>query len=214
MPGSSTRVPASSARRIGQHRSGGRRIKFWLAVALLLHAEIVLLVGVGLYLYAPRTADLARNLSPDESPSIDVGMVDEAAARDIVADLEKQEEARKAEEVRKEEESVHPPGQIVDLPAPREEQRPDHARFVSEHDSTVTRETKKYGKFEDSARLGEQNGTASTSQPQAPRGDGRLAMRTPDLGRFLRGAGSTGLPARTGKPGTIPVSHSPSRIAR
>src|SRR5947207_8953152 len=125
MPGSSTRVRPSTARRIGQHRSGGRRIKFWLAVAVLLHAEIVLLVGVGLYLYAPRNADLARNISPEASPSIDVGTVDDEAAREIIADLEKQEEARKAEEIRKEEESVHPPGQIVDLPAPREEQRPD-----------------------------------------------------------------------------------------
>src|SRR5262249_42040477 len=90
----------------------------------------------------------------------------------------------------------------VDLPAPREEQRPDSARFVSEHDSTVTRETKKVGRFEDTARLGDQNGTAATSQPQVPRGDGRLAMRTPDLRRVPRGAGSTGLPAQVGKPGT------------
>jgi TonB family protein len=202
MPGSSTRIRPSTARRIGEHRSGGRRIKFWLVVAALLHAEIVLLVGVGLYLYAPRNADLARNISPEESPSIDVGTVDDEAAREIIADLEKQEEARKAEEVRKEEESVHPPGQIVDLPAPREEQRPDSARFVSEHDSTVAKETKKYGRFEDNARLGDQNGSAATSQPHTPKGDGRLAMRTPDLGRFLRGAGSTGLPERMGKPGT------------
>ena len=75
-------------------------------------------MGVGLYLYAPRNADLARNISPEASPSIDVGTVDDEAAREIIADLEKQEEARKAEEIRKEEESVHPPGQIVDLPAP------------------------------------------------------------------------------------------------
>src|SRR5581483_3724429 len=111
----------------------------------LLHAELLFLVGMGLYFYAPRSADLARTLAAgDEGPSIDVGMVDEDAAREIVADLEKQEEARKAEEVRKEEESVHPPGQVVDLPAPREEHRPDSAKFVSEHDSTVEHETKKY----------------------------------------------------------------------
>ncbi len=188
----------------GGSRRGGRRIGFWLAIATLLHAELILLVGIGLYFYAPRSADLARGLSGgDQGPSIDVGMVDDDAAREIVADLEKQEEERKAEEARKEEESVHPPGQVVDLPAPREEKRPDSAKFVSEHDSSVERETKKYGPFQDNARQGNASGTASTSQPAVPKGDGRLAMRTPDLGRFLRGAtGATGEPSRAGRPGS------------
>ena len=195
----------------GRHRQ--RRIGFWIAVAALLHAEIVLLVGVGLYFYAPRSADLARTLSGgDEGPSIDVGMMDEAAAREIVADLEKQDEARKAEEISKQEESVHPPGQVVDLPAPREEKRPDSARFVSEHDSSVEKETKKYGHFEDNARQGDASGTASTSQPAVPKGDGRLAMRTPDLGRFLRGAtGMTGQPAHAGRPGSAYGASDPGR---
>src|SRR5207247_10520867 len=69
------------------------------------------------------------------------------------------------------------------LPTPREEKRPDSAKFVSEHDSSVERETKKYGRFEDQARQGDASGTASTSQPAIPKGDGRLAMRTPDLDR-------------------------------
>src|SRR3954463_11508376 len=203
----STPGPGEKGRRESHttgRRSGSRRLGFWLAIAALLHAELVLLVGIGLYLYAPRSADLARGLSGgDQGPSIDLGMVDDEAAREIVADLEKQEEARKAEEARKEEESVHPPGQIVDLPTPREEKRPDSAKFVSEHDSSVERERKKYGRFEENARQGDASGTASTSQPAIPKGDGRLAMRTPDLGRFLRGAtGVTGEPARAGRPGS------------
>ena len=205
--GNGRRDPHTSGRR------GGRRIGFWIGVAALLHAEIVLLVGIGLYWYAPRSAELARGLAGgDEGPSVDVSMVDDDAAREIVADLEKQEEARQAEEVRKEEESVHPPGQIVDLPAPREEKRPDSAHFVSEHDSTVPRETKKYGHFQDNARQGEQSGTAATSQPAVPKGDGRLAMRTPDLGRFLRGASSmAGQPAPSGRPGTAYGATDPGR---
>ena len=31
-----------------------------------------------------------------------------------------------------------------------------------------------------------------SQKPATPSGDGRLAMRTPDLGRFLRGAGHAG----------------------
>ncbi len=205
--GSSSPGPGEGGRRdshISGRRGGSRRIGFWLAIAALLHAELVLLIGIGLYFYAPRSADLARGLSGGEQgPSIDVGMVDDDAAREIVAELEKQEEARKAEEARKEEESVHAPGQVVDLPAPREEKRPDSAKFVSEHDSSVERETKKLGHFEDNARQGDTSGTAATSQPAMPKGDGRLAMRTPDLGRFLRGAtGATGEPSRAGRPGS------------
>ncbi|HVV51261.1 MAG TPA: TonB family protein [Polyangia bacterium] len=194
-------------------RRGGRRLGFWIGVAVLLHAELLFLVGMGLYFYAPRSADLARTLAAgDEGPSIDVGMVDEDAAREIVADLEKQEEVRKAEEVRKEEESVHPPGQVVDLPAPREEHRPDSAKFVSEHDSTVEHETKKYGRFQDNARQGDASGTAASSQPATPKGDGRLAMRTPDLGRYLRGAGSTAAqPSRLGRMGSSYGAPDPGR---
>ena len=51
---------------ISGRRGGNRRLGFWLAIAALLHAEIVLLVGIGLYLYAPRSADLARGLSRSE----------------------------------------------------------------------------------------------------------------------------------------------------
>ena len=49
-----------------------------------------------------------------------------------------------------------------------------------------TRElTKKYGRFEDNARQGDHNGTAAVPRPATPAGDGRLAMRTPDLGKIL-----------------------------
>jgi TonB family protein len=187
-----------------QQRSGGRRIGFWLGVALLVHAELLLLIGLGLYLFAPRNADIQRQLAAGAGgqESIDVGMIDEDAARQIIADLEKQEEERKAEEEKKELESVHPPGQVVDLPTPREEKRPDSAKFVSEHDSTVEKETKKYGRFEDKSRQGDREGTASQSQKPSPAGDNReLAMRTPDLGKFLHPPGPTGAPGRAGRPG-------------
>src|SRR6266540_2684330 len=182
-----------------QHRSSGRRLGFWLAVAGLVHAEVLLLVGFGVYLFAPRDADLKSMAGrTGEQESIDVGMIDEDAAREIVADLEKQNEKDKAEEVKKEVESLHPPGQVVDIPAPAEERRPEDARFVSEHDTTVARETKKLGKFDDNAHAGDLRGTASKQQKPSPAGDGRLAMRTPELGRYLRPPGAAGGAARAG----------------
>ena len=170
------------------NRRHPRRVGFWLAIAALIHAELALLIGFGLYALAPRDADLKRELAArtaNQPESIDLGMVDEDAAREIIADLDRQAEKKKAEEVKKEVDSIHPDGQIVDVPAPREEKRPDDARFVSEHDTTVPKETKKYGKFDEKAREGDARGSASQTTPKnaAPPIDRRLAMREPQLNR-------------------------------
>jgi TonB family protein len=168
-----------------------RKAAFWLAFAAIIHGEVALIVGMALYFWAPRDADLQRQLAergPGES--IDVGMVDEDTARKLLADMEREEEKQKAAEVQKEIDSLKAPGQVIDLPAPREERRPDEARFAGEHDSTVTHETKRYGKFDEKARQGARDATSETDKPSAQaRPDGRLAMREPDLGRALRSNG-------------------------
>jgi TonB family protein len=186
-------------------QASGRRFGFWFGVTILIHAEVILLIGVAAYMWLPRDVDLARAYADRKGgpDSIEVGMLDEAAAREIIADLEKQDEERKKEDEKKEENSLKAPGQVVDLPTPREERRPDDARFVSEHDSTVQHETKKYGRFEDKSQQGSSEGTASVPRPASPAGDGRLAMRTPDLGKFLRGQGLPGQASRAGKPGAM-----------
>ena len=91
----------------------------------------MLLVGVGAYMFAPRDADLARAIAGrgGSADSIEVGMLDEDAAREIMAELDRQDEERKAEEAKKEENSLKAPGQVVDLPTPREEKRPDDAQL-------------------------------------------------------------------------------------
>src|SRR4051812_15166683 len=137
-------------------------------MALLVHAELALVLGVGLWWLAPRDADLQRELARNGGEAIDIGMVDEDAARQILADLERADEKRKTEEAEKEIESIKAPGQVVDLPAPREERRPDDARFAGEHDSTVERETKKYGNFEEKARQGDAAGEAAQSRKPSP----------------------------------------------
>jgi TonB family protein len=193
---SPARNPPGPARRRGASSHG---IRFWIAIALLVHTQLLLVGGVLLYVFAPRNDDLARGMGA-QGPSIDVSALDDDAAREIVADLERQQEEHKKEEARQEEQALKPTGQVVEVPAPREEVRPDQARFVSEHDSAVEHETKKYGRFEDNARQGDRSGSAAVSQPAAPKGDGRLAMRTPELGRALRSGGPT-RPSAGGPPG-------------
>jgi TonB family protein len=180
----------------GQGRTRRRGLGFWIAIALLAHAELLLIGGVAAYLFAPRQADIAKGMG--EGSPIDVTALDDDAAREILAELDRQDEARKAEEAKKEEEALRAPGQVVDLPAPREEKRPDSAKYVSEHDSAVEHETKKYGRFDDKSQ-GTQQGADAAPRPQSQAGDGRLAMRTPDLGKFLRGHQSA--PAAPGRPG-------------
>ncbi len=181
-----SRRPAAT---LSRGRDRGRRVAFWIAIAALIHAELALLIGFGLYALAPRDADLKRDLAAraaNQPESIDIGMVDEEAAREIIADLDRQAEKKKAEDIKKQVESIHPDGQVVDVPAPRDEKRPDDARFVSEHDTTVPKETKKYGKFDQKAREGDASGAAEQSTPKSAAQqpiDRRLAMREPQLNR-------------------------------
>lgn len=176
---------------LAKSRRGKRgTILRWLVLAVLVHAELLGLVGVALYFWAPRQADLEakRREAAARGEPISVSTVDDDTARKIIADLEKQEEKAKQEQVKKEEEAVKPPGQIVDLARPRDERRPDDARFAAEYDSWVENETKRYGKFDPAAqqrRAGDsdpnkRNSPALTPNPsEIPASPGPLAMRAP-----------------------------------
>lgn len=163
----------------------------WAALALLIHAEILGVIGVALYLWAPRQAavDAKRREAMARGEPISVSTVDDDTARKIIADLERQEEKAKQEEIKKEEESVKAPGQVVDLPRPREERRPDQARFAAEYDSWVERETRRYGKFDPNSQqrhrgaadAEKRNQPALTPSPsEFPASPGPLAMRMPE----------------------------------
>lgn len=154
-----------SVGRFGRQR--GRGLGFWLAVAVLLHAEAGLVLGVAFYLWGPRQADLVAVMKArqaGEAESIDISTVDDEAARKILADLERAREIEEEEAKKKELESPKAPGQVVDLRKPRTEERPDEARFASEHDVKVEKETKKYGKFDANARQGDLLGRADESR--------------------------------------------------
>lgn len=175
----------------GSTRRGRRKsIIRWLALALLIHAEIGGVIGVMLYFWAPRQAevDARRREAAARAEPISVSTVDSDTARKIIADLERQEEKAKKEEIKKEEEVAKAPGQVVDLARPRDERRPDEARFAAEYDSWVEKETKRYGKFDPNSQqrhTGEvepnkRNAPALTPNPsEFPASPGPLAMRTP-----------------------------------
>jgi TonB family protein len=190
-----------------------------VALALLIHAELALVIGLAAFFWVPRNADMIALMGGKggEPESIDVATLDEETTRKILAELDKQEEEEEQkaeEEKKKEEESVKAPGQVVDLAKPDEEKRPKDARFAAEHDSSVEKETKKYGQFDSRSRQGMAQGDADQTRPAvpatppspktSPTPPGRLAMRMPPGERGRQGPpGQPGesAPAQQGMPG-------------
>ena len=179
-------ILASSQRRKGS--SLGR----WAALAVLIHLQLLLVAGVVLHIWAPRDADILAAqkraaAAAGAAEPIAVSTVDDDTARKLIADMERLEEKAKQEQVKKEEESTKAPGQVVDLARPREEKRPDNARFAAEYDSAVEHETRKYGRYDPNElqrSRGESDRNRAAVPEQAasaqPAGSaGALAMRTP-----------------------------------
>jgi TonB family protein len=168
-----------------RQKTRGRRLGFWLLLALIIHAEAFVVVGLALYFYAPREADLALLRAGGEGESISIAEIDPETAQRLLAELDKEEEQAKEEQAKKEREAKDAPGQVVDLPKPVEERRPDNAKFASEYDSSVEKETRKYGRFDQKSRQGNpsaedaENRPAGGSTPAQAAPPGALAMRTP-----------------------------------
>jgi TonB family protein len=144
-----------------------------VAVAALVHAEIILVIGLVMFFWVPRNDEMAAALmgKTGEPETIDIDALDEQTSKKILAELDKEEAAKEAvaeEEKKKEEETIKAPGQVVDLPKPVEEKRPQNARFASEYDSSVQKETKKFGQFDKSARQGTAEGQSDQTRPAVP----------------------------------------------
>ncbi|MCA9670468.1 MAG: TonB family protein [Myxococcales bacterium] len=129
-----------------------RRIGAFLGVSALVHLHIILLIVAGLTL----NPDGCRAPEPDLGP-IEVALVPAKSKADEVK--KKIEEEDKKEEKKEKDDK----GQVVELPPPIEEKRPDKARFRSEYDSKVARETKSSVPFKPGKIV------AARPMPQRPR---------------------------------------------
>ena len=194
-------------------RGRKRRLGFWVLIALALHLELGLAVVLFSYFFAPRNADLDAMRAANEGDSIALGMLEGDAAREILAELDREAERQREEEVKKEVEAKQAPGQVVELPRPMREERPKDAKYVSEYDSTVEKQTRKTGDLKQDARMGATRGSdpvttpevaASRPEPAAqPRpgaASGLLAMRSP---------GRQGAPQQSGSGPRTPGSPNP-----
>ncbi len=131
--------------RHGRRRRAGRARRYVVALLLAvgLHA---LAVGLWELSGGERVNPLLASKA-DPHPTTATDEDTPLELQTLVDELEHPEEKtakeiKKEEELKKEIEQKHPLGQVVELPRPAIEQRPDQAKYVSEFDSKVDRETK------------------------------------------------------------------------
>lgn len=122
---------------MARHGDGsGARLAGAMALSLVLHA----LALPGLRALILRPIELTKR----EMPRAPAGLVDEGAAREMIAALEPPPARVELPPERalppKPPKPPKPDGQIVEIPPPEREETPDDARFLSEYDSKVDRE--------------------------------------------------------------------------
>ena len=166
-------------------RTDRKRVGAFFGLSALVHLHIVLLIIAGMSLKPEGCT------APDPSfAPIEVALV----PADTPAKPEVKPEDLEEEEKKEEEKEKDSPGQVVDLPPPAEERRPEKARFRSEYDSKVAKETKapprpfKPGKIVADRPLPQRQSKSPPPNPKQQRRIERkvmkLAMRTqPDVPR-------------------------------
>jgi TonB family protein len=144
-----------------------------VVLAIAIHAQAIAVLAIWAFLTAPRASDLARVAASSEE-SVGVTTLDDETARRVVAELERQQPPEEQPEPPRPKDTPTPPGQVVELPHPRQERRPEHARFAAEHDSTVEHETQRRATDDR-----QQPAQAAAPPPAPPPHPSMLAMRSP-----------------------------------
>jgi TonB family protein len=154
-----------------RRRLKGRRASPFLVLSVLGHAAFFVLVAttsLGRGCASPHFATGGmgvRNNEPIDITMIEPTVLNPYARRPTPAEEQAAVEA-KLEEARKPEEDRTIDGQVVDVAKPDVEIRPDDARFLSEFDNKVEKETKgKPGRDQAGAR---EKKVASVTRPQPP----------------------------------------------
>lgn len=129
-----------------------RPIFRFVGLSLLVHMHLALVVVALLAANPDGCAHVDSSLTP-----IEVSLVpaSEETPEDKARELEEQQKEEEEEEKKLE-------GQVVDLPPPLEEKRPKKARFLSEYDSKVRKQTK-------AVQMPRRPGAVARPSPPVPR---------------------------------------------
>ena len=158
-----------------RRKSSPARSLFALVLAVGAHALVLWVVQVAGLLDAfephPQSVNLAPHATGEAPPEDDRPLEIQSLVDELRSPTEESDAEKRAEEKKKEqEEDRNAKGQVVDIPRPAIEESPDeHARFLAEYDSRVTRETK--GRVGHDRAGGESASEESRPQPapQPPR---------------------------------------------
>jgi TonB family protein len=173
-----------------------RRTSLWrllpfVGVAIPITAVTFLMLFRDVHIADPARLKITMSLAPNASSAqdrpIEVTMLAPRAPSFVpLPPLVDAEQQKKIDEAKKPEEDPQAKGQVVDTAQPQVEIRPDEAKFLSEHDIKVEKQTRgKPGDGQAGARI-EHHATNPTPQPPPPSTTGRrgsdnpgpLAMRT------------------------------------
>ncbi len=108
----------------------------WLFVSIYVHLSVLAVLAILMSM-----GRLGCNQDVLDMP-LEVALVPTDQVSPLVPELEETKEELKKSEKKEIEEEKKMKGQVVDLPAPLEEQRPEKSRFLAEHDAKVKKETK------------------------------------------------------------------------
>ncbi|MBI5477453.1 MAG: TonB family protein [Deltaproteobacteria bacterium] len=163
---------------------GGPGIVPWLALAVFVHGFIAGTALLVHLLWPPRADERPMEVSlvseNDLQPATREGLgrdtslqlepprtTPEGKTEEEVAAEEAQKKAE--EEAKKQEDATRPPGQVVEIPQPSEEKVPTRAKYVSEYNSSVEKQTIHRGRPGEPEGARPQPGEArSRGQPRPP----------------------------------------------
>jgi TonB family protein len=141
------------------------------ALAALVHVQVVALMVLLAYRFAPRAVDLIAEQDTEPAAMI---AIDDERVRQMLAEAEPEDRS----------EPTKPSGQVVTIPKPDRDERPEDAKFVAEYDSKVARETRRrgdgseaYGSNADPGAPSETRSSAREQPSRPQRARGLLALR-------------------------------------
>ncbi len=175
-----------------EHR-GVRTLRWALLASLAAHLLALPYLAPALIFRPPAEPGPLKVLAPSQqSPAL---LAERERVRRKMRELERErerraEEQRLAEQQRRDEEQQKLTGQIVDLPPSADDRAPENARFLSEHNTRVERETRSRFQAKVAENVMNEVTTARKGQLSAPSADQRPA-RALEIG-----------PAQPGQPAT------------
>jgi len=190
-----------------RHRSSSAwTLGLFAFLSLVFHAA---LAGSGslddILFGSPADISNVRAAEPEDSTAVSVMSSDEA---DRIAAEQDEETQRKLDEARKPEDDPDMNGQVVSLPRPDVEVRPDKADFLSEHDSVASKQTVRRASGSGAGRTGGANGRDKTTSDGGGKGAVQPAPGTgPQAKRPGGESGGTrpdGFDGEEGPGGTLP----------